>query len=104
MKRVLSLNSAGLRVGESHQRAKLTDAEVDVIRDLLDERDRFVERLKAAGYGREVARRAVVWLSLDVRSIARMFDVTPSTVQSIYTCKTRAQVPVGYKLVQLPDA
>lgn len=103
MKRVLSLNSAGLRVGESHQRAKLTDAEVDAIRDLLDERDRFAALLRNAGWGREAIRRAVVWQRLDVRSIARMFEVGSSTVQDIYTCKRRAQVAVSHKLVRLPD-
>ena len=103
MKRVISLNAAGLRVGESHQRAKLTDAEVDQIRNLLDERDRFVELLRGVGFGREDVRRAVVWQGLDVRSIARMFEVCPSTVQGIYACRIRAQAVAGYKLVQLPD-
>lgn len=35
MQKTVTLNELGRRIGESHPRAKLTDAEVDLVLDLL---------------------------------------------------------------------
>lgn len=37
MKKIVSVNDRGYRVGEGHQNALLTDAEVEVVRRLHDE-------------------------------------------------------------------
>lgn len=79
MKRVHNLNAGGLRVGESHQRAKLTDREVDQIRELHESGE------------------------LGYRKLATMFEVSRGTIRDIVKCKRRAQVVVGHREVCLPD-
>lgn len=79
MKRVISVNANGQRVGESHQRAKLTDHEVDQIRELHE----------SGEYG--------------YRKLARMFEVSRSLVRYIVKCRCRAQIVAGFREVQLPD-
>lgn len=103
MKRSVGINAIGRRVGESHHNAKLTDHDVDLIREFLDERERFTKEMTAAGYGQEQIRHAVAWQKLDIRSIAAKFEVAPSTVQSIHTCQRRGQIPVKFKTIEDPD-
>lgn len=79
MQKALGINGNGLRVGQSHQRAKLTDREVDTIREMYEP--------KVCGY----------------RRLARMFDVSRGTIRDIVKCKRRAQVVVGHREVRLPD-
>ena len=78
MKRVVQINASGLRVGEDHQNAKLTDREVDRIRELHE-----------AGHG--------------YRRLARMFDVGRGTVRDIVKCRRRAQVVAGHREVCVPE-
>lgn len=103
MKRRIGINTIGRRVGEDHHNAKLTDHEVDLIRGMLDERDRFIKQLEAAGYGREQIRHAPKFVCLDIRSIAVKFDVAPSTVQAIHAGTRRAQSPANFKTIETPD-
>lgn len=104
MQKLIGVNAGGLRVGEDHHNAKLTNHEVDLIRDSLDERERFIEQLQAAGYGKEQIRHAVKWQGLDVRSIAAKHDVSPSTVQDIHVCRRRSQPIARFKPVRVPDS
>jgi plasmid maintenance system antidote protein VapI len=78
MKRVVSINAAGLRVGEDHQNAKLTDREVDRMRDLHEAGSTITE-------------------------LARMFEVCKGTVHDIVTYRRRAQVAVSVRVVRVPD-
>ncbi|MCX7168611.1 MAG: hypothetical protein NTV11_20385 [Rhodocyclales bacterium] len=103
MKRTIRINAIGRRIGEDHHNAKLTNHEVDQIHELLDERDRFVKRLEAAGHGRDQIRHAPKFVGLDIRSIAAKFDVAPSTVQDIHTGRRRAQHPAKSKTIDMPD-
>ena len=71
MRRACWVNERGRRIGEGHQRAKLTDAEVDLIHEL---------REAGMSYG----------------AIARKFDDVPggigkSTVRDICTGRIRGQ-------------
>lgn len=75
--RFVWVNDSGMRVGETHQRAKLTDADVQMILELRD-----------AG--------------LSYRCIAAKFDDVPggvskSTVRDICRGITRAQIPARTK-------
>lgn len=77
MKRMLAFNELGLRVGETHHRAKLTDDDIAQIMALRD-------------------------LGLSYREIAEKFDDIPggiakSTVRDIIKCRIRAQVPSTYR-------
>lgn len=72
MKRTVAVNERGRRIGEDHQRAKLTNHDVELMREL-----------RAAGWS--------------LRKIAAKFDVTYGTVWYITTCQRRAQLPVAWK-------
>lgn len=71
-KRIVGVNERGLRVGQDHQRAKLTDAAVEMIR-----------RLHEDGFS--------------YRVIAIKFDIAKSTVQDICTYRRRAQTAVKWR-------
>lgn len=71
--KLVGVTSKGVRVGATHHRAKLTDADVDQIHALYE-------------------------MGLSYRTIAEKFDDIPggisrSTVRQIIKCQTRAQVP-----------
>lgn len=72
---IFSVNERGLRIGQDHPRAKLSDAQVDEIRDLR-ERDH------------------APW---SISALARRFGVTRNTIWRIVTYRTRAQTPAGYR-------
>lgn len=67
--KLLALNANHYRVGETHHRAKLTDAQVDEMRDLHED--------DGVGY----------------RTLAKRFNVSKSTVRDICNYRTRAQTP-----------
>lgn len=76
MRKYVAVNAAGLRIGESHQRAKLSDEDVELILYLRFE----------AG--------------LSYQAIADKWDdgvtVAKSTVRDICTGRSRAQTPDRY--------
>jgi len=65
----LTLNERRYRIGETHHRAKLSDDQVDRMRELHEE--------QGVGY----------------RTLAKMFDVSKSTARDICQYKIRAQTP-----------
>jgi len=65
--RVVVVNEAGRRIGESHPRARLTDHEIDLIRELHEE-------------------------GLGYKKIAVKFETSPGHVRSIVKCTKRAQI------------
>lgn len=75
-KKIVAVNAAGYRIGEGHHRAKLTDADIDLILYLRDE-------------------------GLSYAEIAAKFDdgltVSKSTVRDICLGRIRAQLPDRYK-------
>ena len=66
-KRMVGVNERGLRVGEDHQRAKLTDHEVEAMRHMHE-----VEKI---GY----------------RRLCKMFEVSKTTVRRICNYEVRCQ-------------
>jgi len=66
----------GLRVGEDHQNAKLTNSEVDRIRELHD---------GGLGYQR----------------LAAMFEVSKSTIRMIVKYERRATPPAKFKTISV---
>ena len=73
MRRIIGLNELHRRVGQDHHNAKLTNHDVDLIRDLRE------------SYG------------LTYESIAEKFECSKSTVRDIVKCNRRAQYPVRFK-------
>lgn len=75
MKELVGVNEKGLRVGQYHQRAKLSDASVEQMR-----------RLREQGMPR--------------RDLAAKFEVSISLVDKIVNFRhCRVQVPVEFRLV-----
>jgi hypothetical protein len=82
--KLVTVNEQGRRIGESHPRARLTDEEVDLIRDL-------VESLVSEGKKKKEA----------YAIAAEKFDVSPHTVLSIAYCRRRAHTIAGTKRVAI---
>ncbi|MCX8567045.1 MAG: hypothetical protein ON057_001772 [Glomeribacter sp. 1016415] len=75
--KTVAVNDRGLRIGESHHMARLTNREVELIRDLHDE-----------GMGYE--------------ALAEKFEISRWTVGRICRFECRAQLPTRYKKVHVP--
>jgi hypothetical protein len=77
--KLVGVNERGDRVGEDHPRAKLSDAEVDLIRELLDPLDGAKP--------------------MSHRQVAAKFEISRGTVADIASCRRRAQVPSSFKRI-----
>ena len=73
VRRLVAVNELGLRIGEDHPAAKLTDREVDLIRELHEEH--------GAPYG----------LLMD------WFPVSKSTIAMVCRYERRAQTPMHWR-------
>jgi predicted DNA-binding protein (UPF0251 family) len=78
MEKTVAVNEAGLRIGEDHPNARLTDAEVERVRLLHEE-----------GMGYE--------------ALAEKFEVSRWTIGRICRYERRAQPVAGYKVVHVSD-
>ena len=78
-----------VRLGQDHWRAKLTDREVDVIRELLAERQALVATQRAAGAAQAVIDRMLLQAGLSYRCIAVKLEVSKSLVRFIDAGKRR---------------
>lgn len=78
MKRTLMVNELGLRIGEDHQNAVLTDAEVDLIRLL---------HLRGMGYA----------------ALSEKFEVSIWTIGRICRYERRAQTVAGFKTMHVSE-
>lgn len=74
-KRIVAINETGKRIGEDHQNAKLTNREVDLIREMHEQ--------DGLGY----------------RRLAAKFEISPSQVRHIVKGVWRVQTPAGFKTV-----
>lgn len=78
------VNEKGRRIGETHPRAKLTDHEIDLIRDLAEDTV-------------DPDTGAVVLRGLSMEQIAAKFEVTKGYVSKVVNCQLRAQVAARAK-------
>ena len=76
MRKVVGVNERGLRVGEDHQHAKLTDAECELIREL-----------HACGWS--------------YKKLADKFEVGKSTIADIVKFRRRGQFAVDWRTVNV---
>lgn len=77
IKKLRAVNENGHVIGQSHGRAKFTDAEVEMMRQLREE-------------------------GMKLREIAGIFECALVTVHSICKYKRRAQTAARYKEIELP--
>lgn len=78
MKRVLSLNERGLRIGEDHAGAKITNREVDLLLNLRDE-------------------------GWSYNKLAEKFEISKSMARYIIKGVWRCQTPVKFKTIYVND-
>lgn len=74
MKRIVAVNEKGIRIGEDHWRAKLTNHEVDLMLEL-----------RASGW--------------NYRQLAEKFEVSKRAAWLICTYRLRAQTPAAWKAI-----
>jgi hypothetical protein len=84
MPKWVGINEHGMRVGETHPRAVLSDEEVDWIRELY-------ETGLALSPGERIRR------GLTLGGLAAKFEVSKSSVRDIIRCRCRAQAVAGFK-------
>lgn len=92
--REVAVNERGRRIGETHPRAKLTDHEIDLIRELAE------PELDAKG--------KVIQRGLTYAEIAAKFDeegkrIAKETVKSIVLCRRRGQTPARAKRIKITE-
>lgn len=75
MPKLIAVNERGCRIGQDHHRARLSDDQVDEIRELYE-------------YDPDT------W---STRRLAKRFGVTRSLIYRIVTYRVRAQHPVRFK-------
>jgi IS30 family transposase len=76
--KIVAVNERGLRVGEDHAGAKLTDAECDLIRTLHEE-------------------------GMSYRQLAEKFDTAKSTIADIVKFRRRCQHAVAFREVRVGE-
>ena len=89
--RRVAVNDRGAVVGQDHWRAKLTDHDVELIRQLLAERGRLVRTLQEAGTTSGRIDRRLQAVGLSYAAIALKFEVSKSYVRDIANERVRAQ-------------
>lgn len=78
MQKTVAVNEVGLRIGEDHPNAKLTDAEVERIRSLHED-------------------------GMSYEALAEKFEVSKWAIGRICRYERRAQTPADFKRVHVPD-
>lgn len=78
MQKTVAVNERGLRIGEDHQNARYTNAEIEIVLTLRDEDKSYGE-------------------------IARLVEMPKSTVRDICTGRRRCQYPADFKTVRVPE-
>ncbi|MHB1368650.1 MAG: hypothetical protein ACYCW7_00385 [Pseudomonadaceae bacterium] len=78
MQKTVAVNEAGLRIGEDHPNAKLTDAEVERIRSLHDDD------------------------GLSYKTLAEKFEISKGAVAKICRYERRGQSVADFKTVPVP--
>jgi DNA invertase Pin-like site-specific DNA recombinase len=78
MTRIVAVNDAGLRIGEYHPRAKLTDAEVELVRRLYEGGMRYSE-------------------------LAMKFEVSKWAIGRICRYERRAQTVAAWKVLEVEE-
>jgi predicted DNA-binding protein (UPF0251 family) len=79
MRKTVAVNDAGLRIGEDHPNAKLTDAEVERIRSLHEDEGMTYDEL------------------------SEKYEVSKWAIGRICRYERRAQTPAAFKDVHVPE-
>ncbi len=79
MRKVITVNQKGYAIGEDHRNAKLTNEQIDRIRDLREEH------------------------GMKYSQLAEMYQVSKSMIAGVCQYRRRAQTPFGWKTLEIDD-
>jgi hypothetical protein len=102
MIKLVAINERGRRIGEGHNMAKLTDHDVDLVLNLLEEREKIIRSLTKYGLARCEIDQVLATAQLSYKGIGDKFEVTKQCIWRISMCKTRGQYPARWKRVEQP--
>lgn len=103
MIKLVQINERGYRIGESHQRAKLTDHEVTLLVGLLIERAELIAQCHAACMSRADIDRTLTKARLSYRRIAEAMEVSKRYVRDVDSGRVRCQVAAAVKRVRITE-
>lgn len=95
--KLVAINEKGMRIGETHHRAKLSDHDIDLICSLLDARNDAIETALAAGMSQSCLAAHLSALQLSYRWIAAKFEISKSHVRWIAIGSQRGQAVARWK-------
>lgn len=84
----VGVSDTGRRCGETHHRAKLSDHDVDLMRELAE--DTLLED-------------GTILPGLSYGQLAEKFEVSRGTAFDIVKCRRRYAIALKYKIVHVPD-
>lgn len=93
MQKTAKRNGSGRIIGQDHPRAKLTDHEVELIQELLDDRQLLLDRLAFENADPVRIQTVLVTAGLSLRCIAVKFEVHRSCIVKIARGERRCQTP-----------
>ena len=91
MPSLVKKNDHGRRIGEGHPRAVLTDHEIDLLIDLLIEREALIGRMEFDGATQVQIDAALMLARLSYRCLAVTFGLHKQTVAKIAKGQRRCQ-------------
>lgn len=94
MDKLVKINEHGRRIGESHPRAVLSDHEVALLLELLDEREAVIGDLLFRGVRQGEIDNMLIAQGLSYRLLALKFEIHKQTVAKIAKGARRCQTPV----------
>lgn len=100
MTRLVAVNERGLRIGEGHPRAVLSDHEVELLLQLLEERAELLRQCRAVRMSAADIERSMIKARLSYGLLAKAMEVSKATVYRIATYKCRAQTAARFKRVE----
>lgn len=92
--KTIKTNERGRRIGDSHPRAVLSDHEVELLLDLLDDRRTIIDRMQAGGATQTAIDAMLTFKGLSYRLLAETFEISKGHVGKIARGVGRQQTPI----------
>lgn len=93
----VKINEHGRRIGESHPRAVLSDHEIELLQELLGEREAIINRMRNAGSRQAEIDTTLSAEGLSYRKLGVKFEVHWRTIGKIANGERRCQTAAAVK-------
>lgn len=100
MPRLVAVNERGFRIGEDHPRAVLSDHDVELLHQLLEERAELLRQCRAVRMSAADIERSMIKARLSYGLLAKAMECSKATVYRIATYKLRCQTVAGFRRVE----